>query len=108
MRSKTIVNGKGEPQATRIEIPIEGGGGELGKQAVINLTALINRFKHTKTGYDVLQHFYTVEGYTICCRDCGFLTEESAVSLLQMAEHLADNELTRIKEEQDKAGNDSP
>lgn len=30
MRSKTIVNGKGEPQATRIEIPIEGGGGALG------------------------------------------------------------------------------
>lgn len=26
MKSKTIVNGKGEPQATRIEITIEGSG----------------------------------------------------------------------------------
>lgn len=29
MRVKTIVNGKGEPQATEIAIPIEGTGGEL-------------------------------------------------------------------------------
>lgn len=28
MRVKTIVNGKGEPQATEIAIPIEGTGGE--------------------------------------------------------------------------------
>ena len=41
MRSKTIINSKGQRQATRIEIPIEGAGGELGQRAVINLTSLI-------------------------------------------------------------------
>ena len=45
MRVKTIVNGKGEPQATEIAIPIEGTGGELGQRAVINLTSLISGLK---------------------------------------------------------------
>ncbi len=45
MRSKTIINSKGERQATRIEIPIEGAGGELGQRAVINLTSLIAGLK---------------------------------------------------------------
>lgn len=31
MRVKTIVNGKGEPQATEIAIPIEGGGRRTGE-----------------------------------------------------------------------------
>lgn len=106
MRSKTIVNGKGEPQATRIEIPIEGGGGALGMQAVTNLTALISGLKNTQTEYDIVQHFYTIQGYAMCCRDSGFLKHESTLDILKMAEHLADNELIRIRAE--KAGNDSP
>ena len=48
MRSKTITNSKGEPQATRIEIPIEGAGGALGMQAVTKLTALISGLKNKK------------------------------------------------------------
>ena len=46
MRSKTITNSKGEPQATRIEIPIEGAGGALGMQAVTKLTVLISGLKN--------------------------------------------------------------
>ena len=48
MRSKTIINSKGEPQATRIEIPIKGAGGALGMQAVTKLTALISGLKNKK------------------------------------------------------------
>lgn len=48
MRSKTIVNSKGEPQATRIEIPLKGSGGALGMQAVTKLTVLISGLKNTK------------------------------------------------------------
>lgn len=107
MRSKTIVNGKGEPQETRIEIPLKGGGGVLGMQAVTKLTALISGLKNAKTEYDVLQHFYTIQGYAMCCRDSGFLEHESTNDILKMAEHLADNEINRIRAE-GKAGNDSP
>ena len=49
MRSKTIINSKGQRQAPRIEIPIEGAGGELGQRAVINLTSLIAGLKNMKT-----------------------------------------------------------
>lgn len=96
MKSKTIVNGKGEPQATRIEIQIEGVGGELGKQAVINLTALINGLKDMKTERDVITHYYVICGFAICCNQCGFITEKSADDLMDMVEHLVDNELIRV------------
>lgn len=102
MRSKTIVNGKGEPQATRIEIPIEGAGGELGQQAVINLTTLINTLKDMKTEQEVVARYYTICGFAICCNQCGFITEKSADDLMNMVEHLVDNELARV------AAHDSP
>lgn len=97
MRSKTIVNGKGEPQATRIEIPIEGGGGALGKQAVINLTKLISGLKAMKTEQDVVTHYHIICGFATCCQSCGFLTEKSTNDLMHMVEHLADNELIRVR-----------
>ena len=97
MKSKTIVNGKGEPQATRIEIPIEGGGGALGKQAVINLTRLISGLKAMKTEQDVVAYCHTIYGFATCCQSCGFLTEKSTNDLMHMVEHLADNELIRVR-----------
>ena len=102
MRSKTIINSKGEPQATRIEIPIEGGGGALGMQAVTNLTALISGLKNMKTEQEVVAHYYTICGFAACCQQCGFMTEKSTDDLMHMVEHLVDNELARV------AGNDSP
>ena len=102
MRSKTIVNGKGEPQATRIEIPIEGGGGALGMQAVTNLTALISGLKNMKTEQEVVTHYHIICGFATCCEVCGFMTEKSTNDLMHMVEHLVENELTRV------AGNDSP
>ena len=102
MRSKTIVNGKGEPQATRIEIPIEGGGGALGMQAVTNLTALISGLKNMKTEQDVVTHYHIICGFATCCEVCGFMTEKSTNDLMHMVEHLVENELARV------AGNDSP
>ncbi|EOS48521.1 hypothetical protein C810_00401 [Lachnospiraceae bacterium A2] len=102
MRSKTIVNGKGEPQATRIEIPIEGGGGALGMQAVTNLTALISGLKNMKTEQEVVTHYHIICGFATCCEVCGFMTEKSTNDLMHMVEHLVENELARV------AGNDSP
>ena len=101
MRSKTIVNGKGEPQATRIEIPIEGGGGALGMQAVTNLTALISGLKNMKTEQEVVTHYHIICGFATCCEVCGFMTEKSTNDLMHMVEHLVENELARV------AGNDS-
>ena len=102
MRVKTIVNGKGEPQATRIEIPIEGGGGALGMQAVTNLTALISGLKNMKTEQEVVTHYHIICGFATCCEVCGFMTEKSTNDLMHMVEHLVENELARV------AGNDSP
>ena len=102
MRIKTIVNGKGEPQATRIEIPIEGSGGALGMQAVTNLTALISGLKNMKTEQEVVTHYHIICGFATCCEVCGFMTEKSTNDLMHMVEHLVENELTRV------AGNDSP
>lgn len=99
MRAKTIVNSKGEPQAARIEIQIEGSEGTLGMQAVKNLTILINGLKDMKTEEELKTHIYMIYGYAVCCRHCGFMTEKSTDDLMNMAERLADNELIRIKEE---------
>lgn len=99
MRSKTIINSKGEPQATRIEIPIKGAGGALGMQAVTKLTALISGLKNKKTEYDIFQQFYTIQGCAMCCRDSGFLEHESTNDILKMAEVLADNEIIRVQAE---------
>lgn len=98
MRSRTIVNSKGERQKTRIEIQMEGSGGELGMQAVTDLTALIAGLKDMETEEELTRHIYMVYGYAACCQQCGFLTEKSTDELMQMAEFLADNELVRIKE----------
>lgn len=100
MRSKTIVNGKGEPQATRIEIPIEGG--ELGQRAVINLISLISGLKTMKTEQEVVTHYHIICGFATCCELCGFMTEKSTNDLMHMVEHLVENELARV------AAHDSP
>ena len=99
MRSKTITNSKGEPQATRIEIPIEGAGGELGQRAVINLTSLIAGLKNMKTEQDIIAHYYMICGFAACCQQCGFMTEKSTDDLMHMVEHLTDNELARATAE---------
>ena len=45
MRVKVEMNSKGEVKAHRIEIPIQGGGGELGQHAVTGLVSLISGLK---------------------------------------------------------------
>lgn len=88
MRVKTIVNGKGEPQATEIAIPIEGAGGELGKRAVINLTSLISGLKSMKTEQDIVTHYHIICGFASCCETCGFMTEKSTNDLMHIGSHL--------------------
>lgn len=48
MRVKVEMNSKGEVKAHRIEIPIQGGGGELGQHAVAGLVSLISNLKEMK------------------------------------------------------------
>lgn len=102
MKIKSVINGNAEPQETRIEIPIKGGSGELGIHAIENLVKTINGLKRGKTKQDVIGHFYVIVGYAMCCRDCGFLEEESMKDLINMADHLSDNELARVRQEEEK------
>lgn len=97
MRTKTIINSKGEPQATHIEIPIEGAGGKLGEMAVINLTSLIAGLKGMKTEQDIVTHYHIICGFATCCQLCGFMTEKSTDDLMHMVEHLVENELARTE-----------
>lgn len=96
MKTKMIVNNEGEQQAVRVEIPIEGGGGELGQHAVTNLVALIGGLKDMETEEDLKTHFYMICGYASCCMNCGFMTEKSTDDVMHLAEHLAENEYIRL------------
>lgn len=96
MKVETIVNSKGDPQASKIMIPLEGGGGAAGRQAVTKLTKYIEGIKGAKTGEEVLIHYYSIVGYGLCCRDCGFLTEKSLDDLMHLVEHIVENELDRV------------
>ena len=55
MRVKVEMNSKGEVKAHRIEIPIQGGGGELGQHAVAGLVSLISNLKEMKTERELEQ-----------------------------------------------------
>lgn len=96
MRSKTIVNSKGELQETRIEIPIDGAGGELGQWAVTNLTQLIAGLQNMKTEREVVTHYHIICGFATCCEVCGFMTEKSTNDLMHLVEHLVEKELTKV------------
>lgn len=95
MQVKTIVNSKGEPQASEIKIPLKGSGGETGKHAVLFLTMLIESIKETETEQQVVEYYYIIAGYAICCKECGFLTEKSLDDLMHLVEHIVDIELDR-------------
>ena len=96
MKVQTIVNSKWEPEVLKIMIPLEGGGGDAGRQAVAKLTELIEGIKGAETGEEVLIHYYAIVGYGLCCRDCGFLKEKSLDDLMHLVQHIVDNELHRV------------
>ena len=83
----------------KARIPIEGKGGELGRQMVINLMNLINGLKLQETEEDVIRHYYIICGFATCCEMSGFLTEESANDVMHVAEHLAEVEVERAQRE---------
>lgn len=97
MRAKIILDKNGVTQATQIQIPIDGAGGELGKQAFIKLTALISGLKRMKTEQDIVTHYHIICGFATCCEVCGFMTEKSTNDLMHMVEHLVENELARLE-----------
>lgn len=97
MRTKTIVNSKGEPQFAKIEIPIEGTGGELGKRTVMNLVSLIKGLRTKETEQDIITHYHIIVGFAACCELCGFMTEQSTNDLMHMVEHLVEKELVRVE-----------
>lgn len=92
MRVKVEMNSKGEVKAHRIEIPIQGGGGELGQHAVTGLVSLISGLKEMKTERELEQLLSMVYGWGACCKHCGFLTEKSTDDVMHMAEELAEIE----------------
>lgn len=104
MRVKVEMNSKGEVKAHRIEIPIQGGGGELGQHAVTGLVSLISGLKEMKTERELEQLLSMVYGWGACCKHCGFLTEKSTDDVMHMAEELAEIESKRIEKETGEAG----
>lgn len=104
MRVKVEMNSKGEVKAHRIEIPIQGGGGELGQHAVTGLVSLISNLKEMKTERELERLLSMVYGWGACCQHCGFLTEKSTDDVMHMAEELAEIESKRIEEETGEAG----
>lgn len=66
MRVKVEMNSKGEVKAHRIEIPIQGGGGELGQYAVAGLVSLISSLKEMKTERELEQLLSMVYGWGAC------------------------------------------
>lgn len=63
MRVKVEMNSKGEVKTQRIEIPIQGGGGELGQHAVTGLVSLISNLKEMKTERELEQLLSMVYGW---------------------------------------------
>jgi len=103
MRVKVEMNSKGEVKAHRIEIPIQGGGGELGQHAVAGLVSLISSLKEMKTEQELEQLLSVVYSWGACCKHCSFLTEKSTDDIIHMAEELAEIESKRIGKETGEA-----
>lgn len=101
LRIKAKVSGTGEIQETQTIIPIEGAGGELGRQMVINLIKLISGLKDMKTEEDVKKHYYIICGYATCCQMSGFLTEKSTNDVMHMVEHIVDIEIARAQDKEE-------
>lgn len=97
MKFNTVINSKGEPQASKIVISIEGSGGETGKHAVVFLARLIESIKETETEQQVVEYYYIIAGCAICCKECGFLSEGNLDDLMHLVEHIVDNELIRVR-----------
>ncbi len=81
-------------------IPIEGAGGELGRQMVVNLTNLISGLRLQKTEEDIVKHYYIICGFATCCEMSGFLTEESTNDVMHLVEHIVDMEIARAQKEE--------
>lgn len=92
MRVKVEMNSKGEVKAHRIEIPIQGGGGELGQHAVAGLVSLISDLKEMKTERELEQLLSMVYGWGACC------TANTCTAAYRRAYEYA---LSRIRERQE-------
>lgn len=98
MKIKSIINSEGKLQESRIDLKLEVGYGDKGKQVVQNIMVLIERLKDMETTEDVLIHFGSIYGYILCCEVSGILTEKSAGELAEVVRKLADIELARAKQ----------
>lgn len=98
MKIKSIINREGELQESKVELKLEVGYGDKGKQVVQNLMMLIELLKGMETTEEVLIHFGTIYGYILCCENLGVLTEKSAGELAEVVKKLADIKLARAKE----------
>lgn len=102
MTLKTVVNSIGEMQDAIAEVRLQGGGGELGEHAVTRLAAMIGRMKDMKTEEKLRNYSSTITGYSLCCRDCGFLTEKSLEELAELIAYITERECRKLREEKAK------
>lgn len=107
MKIKTMVNSEGEQQVSRIDLKLEVGYGDKGKQAVQNLIGIIERLSGCRQPEDVIMQWGVICGYALCCETFGILTEKSADELVEVAEKLADFNYERAKKEAEKGNNNN-
>ncbi len=91
MRTRTILNSKGEAIAKEIQIEIKGKGGELGKKAMEELVKLIRLLQGEETEDELMKIVYTITGFVFCCEKCGFITGEGAHDILELVGSLTDD-----------------
>lgn len=96
MNVEMIMNDKGEVQKQRIELPIDILDTPQAMTAVKNLAVYIGAFGAMKERGEVSLHKTFLYGYTSCCMDCGFITEEGRKELLKTIDHLAAERHTQI------------
>lgn len=70
MRTRTILNSKGEAMEKEIQIEIKGKGGELGKKAVEELVKLVGLLSGEGTEEELMKIVYTITGFVFCCDKC--------------------------------------
>lgn len=99
MNIKVMTDNKGDLQDVLAEVRLQGGGGMMGANAVRRIAAMIEQLKDIKAKKEVIAYSYTITGYALCCRDCGFLTDESVKDLGELITYAAERRCNKIDAE---------
>lgn len=103
MRTRMMLDGKGNVQEMGIEVKVEGQG-ELGKRAARLLAKHVERIQVMETEEELEIFTHAACGYILCCQELGLITEEGVDELAGAMEQLARRVKARIKGCEKKEG----